>query len=132
MNFLAGFLLLWLPEEQAFWLLCFIVEDVLPDHFGRNMLGSLVDQKVLMYYMKVRMIRFSLSLSRSIRISDQSLPGFIIEGTASSPCALHGIVLSIVGHHNHVALLPVCELATQICTSLAIVRALSLSLSDFK
>jgi hypothetical protein len=48
MNFLAGFLLLWLQEEQAFWMLVYLVEDVLLDYFGRSMIGSLVDTKVFL------------------------------------------------------------------------------------
>jgi hypothetical protein len=40
MNFLAGFLLLWLQEEQAFWMLVYLVEDVLLDYFGRSMIGN--------------------------------------------------------------------------------------------
>lgn len=40
MNFLAGFLLLWLQEEQAFWMLVYLVEDVLLDYFGRSMIGT--------------------------------------------------------------------------------------------
>mmetsp|Transcript_29553 Transcript_29553/g.76298 ORF Transcript_29553/g.76298 Transcript_29553/m.76298 type:complete len:820 (-) Transcript_29553:1606-4065(-) len=47
MNFLAGFLLLAMPEEHAFWTLVRVVEDFLPDYFGTNMLGWQVDHLVL-------------------------------------------------------------------------------------
>jgi len=36
MNFLVGLLLLVMPEERAFWVLCFIVEDLLQDYFVRR------------------------------------------------------------------------------------------------
>lgn len=108
MNFLAAFLLLWTPEEQAFWLLCFIVEDVLPDHFGRNMIGSLIDQKVLIHYMQVRIMHggdcCSLTVLRHA------------EGPAASAWSPVGARLSFLGAHHPVALLPLRQLGAQIRT----------------
>ena len=36
MNFLAGLLLLFMPEERAFWVLCYVVEDLLEDYFVKR------------------------------------------------------------------------------------------------
>ena len=47
MNFLAAVLLLQLSEEQAFWVLAALIEDILPpDYYSVSMLGSRVDQQV--------------------------------------------------------------------------------------
>jgi Ca2+-binding EF-hand superfamily protein len=47
MNFIAGGLLLFLEEEEAFWMLCFIVEEMLPDYFTKNIIGPQIDAEVL-------------------------------------------------------------------------------------
>ena len=47
MNFIAGFLLLVMPEEYAFWTLSAIVEDSLKDYFCESMLGLLIDNTIL-------------------------------------------------------------------------------------
>jgi hypothetical protein len=47
-NFLAGFLLLLLSEEQAFWVLdCLINEILPPDYYTRKLLGVHIDQRVI-------------------------------------------------------------------------------------
>ena len=44
----AGTLLLFLEEEEAFWILCTIIEDLLPpSYFATTLLGVQADQKVL-------------------------------------------------------------------------------------
>ena len=47
MNFLCARLLTCLDEEQAFWVLCQIIEELLPLDYFSNLIGVLVDQKVL-------------------------------------------------------------------------------------
>ena len=37
MNFIAGFLLIFLREEEAFWVLCRIIETLLPNYFTPDM-----------------------------------------------------------------------------------------------
>lgn len=45
---MAGTLLLFLEEEEAFWILCTIIEDLLPpSYFATTLLGVQADQKVL-------------------------------------------------------------------------------------
>jgi hypothetical protein len=57
MNFLVGLLLLVMPEERAFWVLCFIVEDLLQDYFIRSMRGLTVDQRVLEHMLERKIPR---------------------------------------------------------------------------
>ncbi|CAK4137319.1 unnamed protein product [Aphanomyces euteiches] len=46
MNFLAAMLLVYLGEEEAFWVLACIVEDLVPGYHTKSMVGSRVDQHV--------------------------------------------------------------------------------------
>jgi len=47
MNIVCAVLLLFMSEEEAFWLLANICEDMLPHYFTRDMLGSITDQRVM-------------------------------------------------------------------------------------
>jgi hypothetical protein len=47
MNFVGAVLLVHLAEEQAFWVLCALIEDLAPpDYYSRSMIGSRIDQMV--------------------------------------------------------------------------------------
>ncbi|GMH41674.1 hypothetical protein BSKO_09584 [Bryopsis sp. KO-2023] len=46
MNFTAGLLLLFMDEEEAFWCLSALVEDLLPGHFHMEMIAPVIDQMV--------------------------------------------------------------------------------------
>ena len=35
--------MLYLPEEYAFWMLCSVAEDLLPEYYNKALLGSQVD-----------------------------------------------------------------------------------------
>ena len=60
MNFVCGALLLLFQdirneaekEEKTFWVLCAIVEDLLPSYYSGDMIGSMVDQSVLAFYVE--------------------------------------------------------------------------------
>jgi hypothetical protein len=46
MNIVAATFLLYMPEEEAFWLLCTVCEDMLPEYYTKALLGSQVDQYI--------------------------------------------------------------------------------------
>jgi hypothetical protein len=48
MNIVAATLLLYMSEEEAFWLLCRICEEIIPEHYtkGLQLMGSLVEQSI--------------------------------------------------------------------------------------
>lgn len=55
MNIVAAVLLLVAGESAAFWLLCVICEEIVPDYYGKGMVGGVVDQKVLKELLKIYM-----------------------------------------------------------------------------
>ncbi|KAH3746126.1 TBC1 domain family member 2B [Pelomyxa schiedti] len=46
MNMLTGWMLLFLPEEDTFWILCAIVEYICPLYYTQNMMGCQIDLRV--------------------------------------------------------------------------------------
>eukprot|EP01117_Protostelium_nocturnum_P009137 TRINITY_DN3271_c0_g1_i7.p1 TRINITY_DN3271_c0_g1~~TRINITY_DN3271_c0_g1_i7.p1 ORF type:complete len:664 (-),score=127.94 TRINITY_DN3271_c0_g1_i7:244-2235(-) len=55
MNFIVAGLLIFMGEEEAFWLLASVVERLLPDYFNENVTGSRVDAVILNKYMRKRL-----------------------------------------------------------------------------
>jgi len=47
MNFIAGYALLFMEEEEAFWLLATIIEDILPGCYSKNMVTIQVFHRIL-------------------------------------------------------------------------------------
>lgn len=64
MNYIAGFLLLVMPEEKAFVVLCYIVEHLLRDYFSKSMVGIVVDQRVLEYFVEKKLPRIHQAMER--------------------------------------------------------------------
>jgi hypothetical protein len=53
LNFLAGMMLIFMEEEESFWLLITVVEKLLPtDYYTKSMVGTYVDQFVLAHIIK--------------------------------------------------------------------------------
>ncbi|PRP80913.1 hypothetical protein PROFUN_11354 [Planoprotostelium fungivorum] len=55
MNFIAAGLLIFMSEEEAFWMLAFVVERLLPNYFNETVSGSRVDAVILNKYISKRM-----------------------------------------------------------------------------
>ncbi len=56
-NSIAARLLLVMPEEEAFWTLCQIVETILPLDYYSNLLGVLIDLKVFQQMFREKLPR---------------------------------------------------------------------------
>jgi hypothetical protein len=53
LNFLAGMMLIFMQEVDVFWLLLTVIERLLPtDYYTKTMVGTYVDQYVLMHIVK--------------------------------------------------------------------------------
>lgn len=46
LNFIVAHLLRYLQEEEAFWVLCCLLETILPIDYYSSMIGIMIDQKV--------------------------------------------------------------------------------------
>jgi TBC1 domain family member 8/9 len=78
MNIVTSVLLLFLDEEQAFWLLCTICERLLPNYYSNTMFAAIIDQKVFevlaQNYMPTLMRKFE---ETSLQLSIVTLPWFL-------------------------------------------------------
>ena len=52
MNFVAGTMLLFMEEEDAFWALVAVVEDLLPGYFAMDLIAPQVDQAVFKHLVR--------------------------------------------------------------------------------
>ena len=52
MNFVAGTMLLFMDEEDAFWALAAVVEDLLPGYFAMDLIAPQVDQAVFKHLVR--------------------------------------------------------------------------------
>eukprot|EP00834_Sanchytrium_tribonematis_P006898 NODE_556_length_6108_cov_1.468464.p1 type:complete len:673 gc:universal NODE_556_length_6108_cov_1.468464:2373-355(-) len=78
MNLVASVLLIYLNEEQAFWVLTVICERLLPQYYSTNMYGGMLDLKVLEYLLDEQLPIISRHLgSIEISVSMQCLPWFL-------------------------------------------------------
>ncbi|KAJ3022183.1 TBC1 domain member 9 [Thoreauomyces humboldtii] len=78
LNILSAVLLLHLREEDAFWLLCIIVERILPDHYTKTLVGSVVDQSVFSRLVELHMPNLWTHLTKLyMDLSTISVPWFM-------------------------------------------------------
>jgi hypothetical protein len=85
LNIISAVLLLYLREEDAFWLLCkfdvnvgVIVERMLPDQYTKTLVGSVVDQAVFASFVKVHLPGLHAHLNElQMDLSTFSVPWFL-------------------------------------------------------
>jgi hypothetical protein len=58
MNIVCALLLLYMPEENVFWMMVAICEDLVPEYYNEELFGSLVDQQI--FEVLVSKLRMSL------------------------------------------------------------------------
>ncbi len=46
MNIVCALMLLFVPEEHAFYMLCVLCEQLTPDYYVKAMIGTIVDQRI--------------------------------------------------------------------------------------
>lgn len=78
MNIVAAALLIYQTEEQAFWTLNILCNNMLPGYYSRTMYGTLLDQKVLEKLMERTMPMLYVHMQkREVPLSVVSLPWFL-------------------------------------------------------
>lgn len=71
MNIVCALLLLYMPEENVFWMMVSICEDIVPEYYNEELFGSLVDQQifeVLVAKLSCVLVLFCLCISRVLLI----------------------------------------------------------------
>ncbi|KAI8833549.1 rab-GTPase-TBC domain-containing protein [Chytridium lagenaria] len=89
LNIISAVLLLFLREEDAFWLLCVIIERLLPDQYTKTLVGSVVDQSVFSQLVQIHMPALSSHMNKLyMDISTISVPWFLCLFLNSVPIRL--------------------------------------------
>lgn len=78
LNIISAVLLLYLREDDAFWLLTHIVERILPDHYSKTLVGSVVDQRVFEVLVEAHLPAVWAHLDKIyLDLSTVSVPWFV-------------------------------------------------------
>ncbi|XP_056321996.1 LOW QUALITY PROTEIN: TBC1 domain family member 8 [Danio aesculapii] len=77
MNILASVMLLYLKEEEAFWLLVTVCERMLPDYFNRRVIGAQVDQSVFEELIRERLPDLAAAVGDVSPLASASLTWFL-------------------------------------------------------
>ena len=78
LNIISASLLLHLREDDAFWMLCMIVERFLPDHYTKTLVGSVVDQQVFKQLVRTHLPKLDAHLEKLyMDLSTFSVPWFL-------------------------------------------------------
>lgn len=78
MNIVVSLLLIYLSEEQAFWIVTVMCERLLPGYYSVNMVGALVDNKVFESLVEKYMPILSAHFKKyEIQLSVACLPWFL-------------------------------------------------------
>lgn len=81
MNILVGWLLIHVGEEDAFWILCAIVEYLCPRYYTQNMLGCQVHAFI---YPVILCFKIDLRVFRELLTQNFSIQQEYLEGQAIS------------------------------------------------
>lgn len=68
---------MYLSEQDTFFLLCTIVEDILPDYYSKSMIGSLVDVQVFDLLVRRYQPKMYTKISKSASIACIAVPWFM-------------------------------------------------------
>lgn len=74
-NYIAGSLIMFLDEEDAFWAMCTMCEEILVDYYTQDMHGVYVDCKIFSYYVSL----YFPVLDKHLRSHDITLAAHTIE-----------------------------------------------------
>ena len=78
LNIITASLLLQMKEEDAFAMLSTIAEKILPDHYTKTLVGSVVDQKVFTHLVQLYMPQLSAHMNKNyMDLSTFSVPWFV-------------------------------------------------------
>ncbi|KAI8990935.1 rab-GTPase-TBC domain-containing protein [Mycotypha africana] len=88
MNIVTSCLLIYMTEEQAFWILHALVDYLCPGYYSSSMYGALLDQVVLESLVKIHIPKLSTYLDeRNLQLSVICLPWFLTLFFNSMPIA---------------------------------------------
>lgn len=59
-----------MSEEEAFWLLCTVVEEIVPEYYNKSLLGSQVDQFVFQSLVQNNLPRIYQHLEKVLKLSN--------------------------------------------------------------
>lgn len=88
MNIVASVFLLFLNERETFFLLCSLVEDILPDYYSKSMIGSLVDVKVFEILLEKYAPKIFSTITQSGSVSAIVVPWFMCLFIGTLPWSL--------------------------------------------
>eukprot|EP01126_Amoeba_proteus_P063944 TRINITY_DN8888_c0_g1_i2.p1 TRINITY_DN8888_c0_g1~~TRINITY_DN8888_c0_g1_i2.p1 ORF type:complete len:952 (+),score=232.86 TRINITY_DN8888_c0_g1_i2:49-2904(+) len=80
MNIVAATFLLYMDEEEAFWLLSAICEDIVPDYYseGLQLIGSIVDLQIFVKLVRIYLPKLETHLEKiGLPVETISLPWFM-------------------------------------------------------
>lgn len=78
MNIVCALMIMFMPEEHAFWAMTAVCEDLVPDYYSPSMAGSATDQQVLEYLLGQHMPELRAHLDAlNIPVALVSIPWFL-------------------------------------------------------
>lgn len=95
MNIVAAVLLVYTPEEHAFWLLCAVAERLLPDYYNKKVVGALVDQAVFEQLIEFKLPQVYRHTKNLGVLTMLSLPWFITCYLSTMPFQSAALILDL-------------------------------------